>query len=336
MKNRLVYLCVIFLLFVFISSCSTKRSNIEIGFLIHSQANLRWATDIQYLEERASELGVSFIMKDAKGDENVQLKQAHELLEQGIDVLIVVAASQNTAGGIVREAHNYGVEVISYDRTIMNADLDYLISFEYEEVGELMVDYVSQKITKGNCIQLIGDPNDANAVFIKNGQDRTFNALTGDDRLNVVYKSYVDSWKGETAYVIVNKVLDFSPDEINAVIASNIPLAIGACEALSDHGYDLNNVVITAMDATPVMLRSMLEGGITMTVVKPIKKLAVGAIDLAVDIVSGKKETVFEKTVFNGRKEVPAKLFAPLVIDKTNFEKELIETGLFDREEIFN
>lgn len=334
MKRFLVLMMVVIVLIL--SSCSNYgKKGIQIGFLIHSSANARWQMDIGFLNERAKELGGEIVLRDAGGDENVQLKQAHELLELGVDVLIVVAASQNTAGGIVRDAHKYGVKVISYDRTIMNADLDYLISFEYEKVGELMVEYITDRVPGGNCIQLIGDPNDANAVFIKNGQDRALSVLNEDKKQNIVYKTYIDGWKGETAYVKVDKILDFSPEKIDAVIASNIPLAIGACNALSNHGYDLENVIVTAMDATTVMIHSMLNGGISMTVVKPIKKLAYGAIDLAIDIVSNSHETVFEKTVFNGRKEVPAKLFAPTVIDLSNYEKELFETGLFNRIEVF-
>ena len=334
MKIRDVFLLLIIIIGV--SSCKNLTdSKTKIGFLIHSTSNKRWAADLKYLNERAEELGATFIMKEAGGDENIQLKQAQEILDEDIDVLIVVAANQNTAGGIVRAAHAKKVKVISYDRMIKNADLDYLISFEYEKIGELMVEYVANRVPHGNCIALWGDPNDANAVFIKNGQQRAFSSLSEDKKLNVVYKSYVHGWNQAIAEKAVNNVLDFSNERIDAVISSNIPLGFAACNALSSHGYKPNEVVVTAMDASIGFIHSMLDGGITMTVTKPIKDLAYGAIDLAVDIAKGKNEEVFSKTVFNGRIDVPAKLFPPMVIDKSNFEKELIEKGFFTREEVF-
>lgn len=331
--KRFIYLSIVIFLILLTGCKIQSNKNIEIGFLIHSRENIRWATDIEHLTKRAEELGATLEIRDAGGDENLQLKQASELLELGVDVLIVVAANQNTAGGIVREAHNYGVKVISYDRMIKNCDLDYLISFEYEKVGELMVEYAANEKPGGNCIVLWGDPNDANAIFIKKGQERALNTL--DNKLNIVYKSYIENWNKQTAEQVVNKVLNFSNDKIDAVISSNIPLGLGATTALSDNGYDVEDVVVTAMDATIQFVHSLLDGGITMTVTKPIEELAVGAIDLAIDIVKKRKDIDFTTTVFNGRKEVPAKLFSPMTIDKSNYVQELFDTGLLSKEEIF-
>jgi D-xylose transport system substrate-binding protein len=291
--------------------------------------------DIKYLNDRAKELGATLIIRDAKSDENLQLKQAGELLDMGVDILIVVAANQNTAGGIVRAAHEKGVKVISYDRLIKNADLDYLISFEYEKIGELMVEYVAERVPEGNCIVLWGDANDANAVFIKTGQERALKSINEKGQLKIVYKTYIENWEQSTSRQVMNRILDFSPEKIDAVISSNIPLGMGAYEALSEHGYGPGEVIITGMDATNELVHSMLEGGMTMSAVKPIKELAYGAVDLAVAVVKNSSENNFTKTVNNGRKDVPAKLFPPLVVDKSNYEKELFEKGYLSREKVF-
>jgi D-xylose transport system substrate-binding protein len=330
MKGRIFVALVLFLMAF--TSCK-RNQDIEIGFLIHSSVNARWKMDIEYLNNRAKELGAKFIMRDAQGDENLQLQQAGELLDLGVDILIVVAANQNTAGGIVRAAHEKGVKVISYDRLIKNADLDYLISFEYKKIGELMVEYVADRVPKGNCIVLWGDANDANAVFIKEGQEKALKSVTEKGQLKIVYKTYVEDWNQSTSKQVMNRILDFSPEKIDAVVASNIPLGLGAYQALSDHGYIHGQVVITGMDATKDFIRSMNEGGMTMSVIKPIKELSYGAIDLAIDVVKNNKIN-FTTTVNNGRIDVPAKLFAPIVIDKSNYEKVLVEKGFFTKEEI--
>ncbi len=336
MKGEKIFLGVLFV-FGFFSCSNIGSKDVKIGFLIHSSANIRWKTDIQYLTNKAEELGATFILRDAGGDENVQLKQAHELLEEeGVDVLIVVAANQNTAGGIVREAHEYNVPVISYDRMIKNADVDYLLSFEYEKVGERMVEYIAERAPGGNCIVLWGDPNDANAVFIKRGQERVLNALSGDQKLQVIYRSYVEDWNDKTAETIVSEVLNFSTTKVDAIIASNIPLAMGALRSLKSLGYQPEEVLVTAMDASIEFIHSMLEGGITMTVTKPIQDLANGAMTLAVDLARKRNPGTFSTTVYNGRIDVPAMLFPPTVIDRSNFEQELIDKGFFSKEEVYS
>jgi D-xylose transport system substrate-binding protein len=317
-------------------SCNYKSGgDVKIGFLIHSTTSSRWLMDIDYVKEHAAEVGAEVILKDAKGDENQQLKQASELLEQGVDALIVVAANQNTAAGIVREAHEYNVPVIGYDRLIKNSDLDYLVSFEYEKVGELMVEYVVDKIDNGNCIILWGDASDANAIFVKRGHEKAIEALGADKKINFVYKAFVEDWTLENANHITNYVLDFYPEKIDAIIACNDPLGIGAYDALKSHGYEPGEVIITGQDATLEFVHSMLEGGMTMSVSKPIKELAYGSVDLIVELIKTGKVTGLKQTVYNGRKDVPAKLFSPYVVDKTNFESILIDEGVFTREEVF-
>jgi D-xylose transport system substrate-binding protein len=325
------------LILFLLSLCSCNKqtgSDVTIGFLIHSTTSSRWQMDIAYAQQRAAEVGAKIILKDASGDENMQLSQANELLEMGVDALIVVAANQNTAAGIVREAHDYDVPVIAYDRLIKNSELDYLVSFEYERVGELMVEYVADNLENGNCVILWGDASDANAVFVKKGHENVINLLDKNN-IETIYKTFVEDWTYENAYHQMNKILDFYPEKIDAVIACNDPLGIGAYDALKEHGYEPGEVIITGQDATLEFVHSMLEDGMSMSVGKPIKELAYGAVDLVVKIVKGEATSSFDKTVNNGRKDVPAKLFSPYIIDKSNFEKELIGEGVFTSDEVF-
>jgi D-xylose transport system substrate-binding protein len=333
MKGKI--LIVVILFFTVFTSCK-RNQNIEIGFLIHSLTSSRWQMDVSLIQQRASEQGVKLSMKNADGDENMQLKQAHELLEGGIDVLIVVAANQNTAAGIVREAHKYNVPVISYDRIIKNSDLDYLISFEYEKIGELMIDYVAQKKPKGNCILLWGDPSDANARFIKAGHEKALESIQGRGNINIIYKTFVDDWSSENAQKAVTEILDFYPGKIDAVISSNDRMGLGAVAALSANGYEPFDVVITGQDASLEACRSMVAGGMTMSVFKPIKELAYGAVDLAIKVAKGEKIKNITKTVNNGRINVPAILFPPSVVDLSNMNEAIIAKNVFTREQIYN
>lgn len=329
---------IIFILIAIIfSGCSNLKTqeDVKIGFLMHATTSSRWQMDIAYVYERAEQIGATVILKDAQGDENLQLKQASELIDEGVDAIIVVAANQNTAAGIVREAHKANVPVIAYDRLIKNSDLDYIVSFEYEKVGELMVEYVTQKMNKSNCVFLWGDATDANAVFIKNGHEKAIEKINNDKHINFVYKTYVEAWKYENAFFIMDQILDFYPEKVDAVIACNDPLGIGAADALLKHGYKPGEVIITGQDATLDFVHSMLNGGMTMSVYKPIKDLAYGAVDLVVDLVKTGKAEGFDQRVNNGRKDVPAKLFSPYTVDRSNLDSVLIDPGVFTREQVY-
>jgi D-xylose transport system substrate-binding protein len=333
--NCLSMFCWVLILF-FLNGCSNfEEKKVKIGYLIHATTNSRWQMDIKYLQERADQIGAVLIIRDAEGDENKQLKQANELLEEGVDALMVVAANQNTAAGIVREAQKHKVPIIAYDRMINNSDVDYMISFDYEEIGHLMVDYVSKKVSKGNCIMLWGDYGDANALRVKNGIEGAIAENSGFKDIHIIFKAYVPNWTYENAYHIVEKVLNFSPEKIDAVIACNVPLALGAADALKAHGYQPGEVVITAQDATINYIQAMVKNEVSMTFSKPMKEFAYGAIDIVVDLLKTGRNNSFDKMIFNGRKNVPSKLYSPVLVDRTNIEEELIASGIFSKHEVY-
>ncbi|MFA9392169.1 MAG: sugar ABC transporter substrate-binding protein [Prolixibacteraceae bacterium] len=333
MKRLLFFSIILFFLF---PSCSKQdASEVKIGFLIHATVSSRWLMDISYIEERAKELGATVILKDAGGDENMQLKQANELLKEGVDALIVVAANQNTAAGIVRDAHSYGVPVIGYDRLIKNSDLDYLVSFEYDKVGQAMVEYTVSHVPEGNYVIVLGDASDANAIFVKRGIDQALEPYLKAGGIKVVYQSYIENWTAVNAKHMMDDVLDFANEKIDAAIVCNDPMAVGVYQSLQNHHYPPRQVVITGQDATLEFVHSMLDGGMTMSVYKPIKELAYGAVDLVVDLVLHNNANGFDKVVNNGRKDVPARLYSPSVVDMTNLETDLIQRGVFTREEVY-
>ncbi|MFA9390996.1 MAG: sugar ABC transporter substrate-binding protein [Prolixibacteraceae bacterium] len=325
--NRIFAGAIVTILVILFVGCS-HSSEKTIGLLVHTTKSSRWNTDIQFINERAQVLGMKVVLCDANEDENLQLQQAKEVLKQGVDVLIVIAANQNTAAGIVREAHLYHVPVIGYDRVIRNSDLDYMVSFHYFEVGRLLVEYVAEKSPNGNCVILYGDANDGNALVVKKGIEETIQNLPLEQKLNVEYVSYVENWNYNNSNHIMNNVLDFNQNKVDAVIACNDPLGIGAYDALTAHGYKPNEVIITGQDATADFVRSMLEGGLTMSVYKPIKDLANGAVDMAYSLANNKKIEGLNGKVNNGRKEVPAILFSPSVVDQNNYKEKLIDSGL--------
>jgi len=105
-----------------------KPQPVKIGFLIHAFDKERWENDRDYFVQRAEELGATVLVMDAGNDADAQLKQAQQLLSEGVKVLVVVPVDQFAAARIVEEAHKSEARVISYDRLILNCKLDYYIS----------------------------------------------------------------------------------------------------------------------------------------------------------------------------------------------------------------
>jgi D-xylose transport system substrate-binding protein len=332
MKHSIFFSLILFVVISF-SACE-KSSDITVGFLMPDGEGSRWPTDEQYLREAGIKNGVEVISRSAATDENLQISQASEMLESGVDVLIVVSANANTAGAIVREAHDFDVPVIAYDRLIKNCDLDYLITFEGAKIAELMVDHAVSKVPEGNYVMLWGDPGDVNALMIKDAQEEMLEPYIQRGDINIIYKGFVDDWNKDNAYHKMSEVLTFTDKKIDAVLTSYDGLALGALQAFKEHPeQDLK--VLTGQDAELDAIKAIIAGDMSLTVYKSIKTIANSAMDLAIKLAKNEDVDNAGTTVNNGRKDVPAIMLEPQAVDVNSIRSTVISDGYYTEEQVF-
>lgn len=95
---------------LFTSGCKPKHP--KIGILMHSYENERWTKDKNYLVENLTNLGAEVLLEVADNDQKKQIAQAHLMIENGAQVLIVVPINQDEAARIVEMAHESDVKVL--------------------------------------------------------------------------------------------------------------------------------------------------------------------------------------------------------------------------------
>ena len=184
--RRSTLVVLLFLLALFAGGCvsGTQQTNtgvakkkkgpnepIVIGFSMDTLKEERWQRDKDLVEKRAKELGIQVNVQVANGDDNLQIKQAENLLTQGVDVLIVAPHNGDIAASIVEAAHRQGVPVIAYDRLIKNFDVDLYISHQVVKMGEMQAKYLLDHVTKrpANFVIVGGSPTDNNALLLHEG-----------------------------------------------------------------------------------------------------------------------------------------------------------------------
>lgn len=318
---------------IVLSSCSEK-SGITIGFLMPDGEGSRWPIDQQYVEKVAADRGAKVLSKFVMNDENLQQKQAIELLEMGVDVLIIVSVNANTAAAMVREAHKYNVPVIAYDRLIKNSDLDYIVSFEGAQIGNLMVKHALEVVPKGNYVLLYGDASDNNAIYIKDAQEAMLQPYIDKGDINIVYRGFVDNWRVNNAFHIMSRVLAFTDQKIDVILTSYDGLAMGVLQALQEYP-DQKVKVLTGQDAELDAIKALINGDMTLTVYKSIREIATTSVDLAIKLASGQRIDNVNSTINNGRKDVPALLLQPVAVQKENIRATVIADEYFTEEEVY-
>ena len=323
-----------FLAFLLLNGCNKKRNEpVEVGLLIHSFDSERWENDRDFFVEKVQELGGTVKVEVADNDASKQLAQAKELLTNGVDILVVVPVDQFAAAEIVNEAHAHDVKVISYDRLIKNCKLDYYVSTDNVKIGELQASYLTRIKPEGKYALIGGAKGDNNSKFLYLGQMNELAPLVEKGDIKIIYNEFTEEWGETEGYEHMKKILKIDP-EVNAVIAGNDAIAMGAIKALQEVGKE-GKVLIAGMDADLVNLQEIVAGHQTCTIYKPYDKMAATAAELAMKLGSMEEcERTFQ-TISNGEVLVPSVFYDGMIVNRENLKLTVVSEGYQKEEEIY-
>jgi D-xylose transport system substrate-binding protein len=310
------------------------NDRIKIGFSMDTLKEERWVRDKELVTKRCAEIGADLDVQVANGNDSDQIKQAENMLTQGVDVLIVAPHNGDIAASIVEAAHHQGVPVMSYDRLIKNADVDLYISHQVVKMGEMQAQYLLDHVNKkpANFVIVGGSPTDNNALLLHQGQMNVLKPAVDRGDVKIVTDEYAKEWQASAALNIVENALTRAHNQVDAVVASNDGTARGAVQALE--GQNLaGKVLVSGQDADLASLKLIVEGKQTMTIYKSIQPLAYGAVDAALKLARGEKVETTE-TIDNAFKKVPAILLEPIAVDRNNLVSTVVKDGYHTLQEI--
>ena len=307
---------------------------ITIGLAMDTLKEARWQRDRDLFVAKAEALGARVLVQAANGDDALQNSQAENLLTQGVDVLVVVPHNAKTAATIVESAHRSNVPVISYDRLILDSDVDLYISVDPTRVGELQGEYAVKHKPQGNYVLIGGAPTDNNARLVRNGQMTVLKPAVDGGAVKIVTDQWAKEWQPVEALKIMENALTRNNNQVDAVVASNDGTAGGAIQALAEQKL-AGKVLVTGQDADLAACQRIVAGTQTMTVYKPIKLLAEKAAEVAMRMARKEALTEAGRTTNNGRKDVPSILLEPIPVDKSNLDATVIADGFHKKEDVY-
>ena len=171
---------------------------------------------------------------DATSSAEQQTSDIESLVSRGARVLIVVAQDGTAVKPAVADAIKRGVQVIAYDRLIDDPKTLY-VSFDNVEVGRMQARAVLAAKPAGNYAFIKGDRGDANADFLRAGQEEIIGPALKSGAIRNVGETYTDNWNAPTARMAMEQILTDSKGKVDAVLAENDGLAEGVINALADH-----------------------------------------------------------------------------------------------------
>jgi len=300
-------------------------NKLQIGFSLEAMKGERWQTDLDSFEVRAKQLGAEVISSDAGGDDDRQFQQVKDMIKAGIKVLVLLPRDTTKAGRIVEAAKSANVKVISYDRLVLNSDVDLYVGFDREEIGRMQAEYLVKHAPTGNYVLIAGSPNDEGAKILHAAQMKVIQTSIDRGDIKVIADGYTKEWLPSEAYLFTLNAIESSKGNIAAVLASNDGLAGGAIQALREHNL-AGKVLVSGQDADLVAVICIVQGAQAMTVYKSVANEAVRAAEEAIRLAKGEK-THADGTTNNGMINVPTVMLKPVIVTKDNIKTTVVKDG---------
>jgi D-xylose transport system substrate-binding protein len=296
-----------------------KSKKTVIGVSLPTQREEIWVKGKEAMEAEAARLGVEIKIMLADADTNVQASQVENLLSQGIDALILAPVDSDAVSTLVEKSKADKVPVICFARLANNADVDYYVTCDNIQVGELQGKYLIDHVPAGsNIIVMSGAPTDNLALLFKQGAMNIIGPAAQAGKVKIVTELAVENWLPDNAMKIVENSLTQNKNNIQGILAPNDGTAGGAIQALDAQGLK-GKVVITGQDAEAAAIARIISGEQSMTIYKDIAAQAVASVQAAKQIAEGNKANLTVSSKTNNKKlDVPTLNVPPTIITKEN------------------
>jgi putative multiple sugar transport system substrate-binding protein len=338
---------------VVLSGSAWAQSKPTIGIAMPTKSSARWIDDGNNMVKVLKERGYNTDLQYAEDDIPNQLSQVENMVTKGAKVLVIAAIDGTTLSDALRQAKGAGITVIAYDRLIRDTpNVDYYATFDNFQVGVLQAQSIEQKLGLKDGqgpfnIELFGgSPDDNNAYFFYNGAMSVLQPYIDSGKLVVVSgqkgmeKVATLRWDPATAQARMDNLLSayYGNKRVDAVLSPYDGLSIGIISSLKGVGYGSGNQpmpVISGQDAEVQSVKAILRGEQYSTIFKDTRDLAKVTADMVDAVLNGKQVQVNDtKTYNNGVKVVPSYLLKPVVVDKSNWEKTLLESGYYKKSQV--
>jgi putative multiple sugar transport system substrate-binding protein len=327
-----------------------------IGVTMPTRSSERWISDGDNLKKQLEALGYQVDLQYAEDKIPTQTQQLDNQITKGAKLLIIASIDGTAITTQLENAKANKIPVIAYDRLIRNSpNVDYYATFDNFKVGvqqatslltglKVLKPDGSAGDAKGpfNIELFAGSPDDNNATFFFNGAMSVLKPKIDDGTLVVKSKQTdfktvaILRWQAKTAQDRMENLLTStyrSGAKVDGVLSPYDGLSIGILSALKSNGYGTSAQpypIVTGQDAEQASVKSILRNEQYSTIYKDTRELAKTTVEMADAVLKGQTPKTNNTTDYdNGVKVVPSQLLESVIVDKSNYKKELVDTGYY-------
>ncbi len=251
-----------------------------------------------YAKAHAADVEITFT--DAKEDMAKQLDQVENFIVQKKDAIIIVPVDTSATAPMTKNIVGKGIKAVYVNRNPGNLpDGAYYVGSEEIVAGRLQMEFLGEKLKgKGNVAILMGKLDNEGALKRTAGNEEVQKNKYPDIK---ILDKQTGLWQRNEGLAKTEDWLNRFGKDLNAILANNDDMALGAIQALKDKKR--TDIIVVGVDATPDALTSVSKGELAATVFQDAAGQGGGGVEVAMKAAKGEK---VEKETW-----IPFKLVTP-------------------------
>lgn len=299
-----------------VAESGEKDGGYTIGFSVYDLSNEYFQSMLEGVELQAKEKGVTLESHDQKADENELVTGCQNLIDKGVDALVVSPCKPEVMSNIVDSAHEAGIPVIILDIGDGGSDKDAIVVSDMYGggtiAGQYALDLLQQNSVAGKEYAVIKCEESA-TYAIQRGQG--FSAVM--DKAGYTKAAEITANSNQTeGYNAMQDILASNP-EVVAVFAENDNMALGAASAIEEAGK-AGEILVFGFDGNESAVQAIGDGIMSGTIAQQPVEIGKLGIDLALQKIAGEELTYDSEET----KEIYAAVY---LIDNTGEKNETYE-----------
>ena len=260
----------------------------KFAFAVKNETNPVFINIADGIRDKVAEAGgtVNIQATESESDIDAQLQMLQTFLTQNYDAIFVTPLSSVAIVPFIKECNDAGVPIILIDTgadedemTKIGARPNYFVACDNKDAGVCCAKAAVEELGgKGNIAILEGTPGALSGTQILEG----FHEVLDGTEINIAASQSAE-WNRNKGYDVTQSIITANPD-LDAILASNDEMGLGAVRALKDAGLDMK---VFSINNTPDGQAAVLSGDMYCTVDKATYEQGVRAVEVAMELLGG-------------------------------------------------
>lgn len=259
------------------------EKKLKIGITLYSLKNEFTVRIANAAKAKADELGAELVVYDGNYDPSTQINQVETMISDGVDGIILNPQDAEACSPCVDKAIEAGIPIVGVNTRVKNDKLTSYVGSQDVLAGEMEMQKVVDTLGgKGKIVIIEGPMGQSAQIERRQGIQ---NVLDKNPEIEVLAEKTANWSRSEGMTVMENWLQAF--DQIDAVVAENDEMALGALEAIKASA-DKKEITVVGVDGITDALNSVEAGELLVSIFQDGAGQGSKAVEVLMDVLNKK------------------------------------------------